>query len=66
MKERMYLSAAGIIFTVVAGGHLLRILYSGDVIIFGWVVPFFLSWIGVVVATYLAYSSFHLAARMKR
>ena len=66
VKERMYLTAAGVIFTVVAGGHLLRILYNGDVVIFGWAVPLFLSWIGVVVATYLAYTSFHLATRMKR
>jgi hypothetical protein len=66
IKERMYLVAAGVVFTVVAGGHLLRILYNGDVTIFGWTVPIFLSWFGVVAATYLAYSSFHLAGRLKR
>jgi hypothetical protein len=41
VKERMYLTAAGVVFTVVAGGHLLRILYNGDVSIFGWTVPLF-------------------------
>ena len=66
IKERTYLTAAGIIFIVVAGGHLIRVLYSGDVIVFGWEVPFLLSWIGIAAATYLAYASFHFAARIRR
>src|SRR5438105_590689 len=66
IKERMYLTVAGAIFTVVALAHLSRVLYSGDLSIFGWDVPVFLSWIGVAVSTYLAYASFHFAARMKK
>ncbi len=65
VKERMYLTAAGAIFTVVALGHLTRVLYQGDFSIFGWDVPIFVSWLGVIVATYLAYASFHFAARIK-
>ena len=65
MKERMYLTFAGAIFTVVAFAHLYRVVYTGDVSIFGWDVPVFVSWIGVAVATYLAYTSFHLASSMK-
>ncbi len=63
MKERFYLTAAGAIFTVIALGHLTRILYRADVVILGWNVPIFLSWIGIGVATYLAYASFHFATR---
>ena len=66
IKERMYLTVAGIVFSLVAVAHLIRILYQGDVVLFGWDVPVFLSWIGVAVATYLAYSSFHFAGRLKR
>ena len=66
IKERFYLVASGTVFTVVALAHLIRVVYSGDLVIFGWTAPIFLSWIGVVVATFLAYSSFHLAARMKQ
>lgn len=65
VKERMYLVAAGAIFAVVALGHLARVLYQGDLSIFGWDVPVFVSWLGVIVATYLAYASFHFAARVK-
>jgi hypothetical protein len=64
MKERMYLVVAGAIFTVVAAGHLLRLATSADVTVLGWDVPVFLSWIGVAIATYLAYASFHFAARI--
>ena len=65
MKERMYLVLAGAVFTVIAVGHLVRVVYSGDVSVFGWDVPVYVSWIGVVVSTYLAYASFHFAGRMK-
>jgi hypothetical protein len=66
MKERMYLTVAGAIFTVVTLAHLSRVLYAGDLSIFGWEVPIFLSWICVAVAAYLSYSSFYFAARAKR
>lgn len=65
VKERLYLVAAGAIFTVVAFVHLARILYQGELTIFGWTAPLFLSWLGVAAATYLAYASFHFASRMK-
>jgi len=65
IKERMYLTAAGAIFTVILLGHLAHVLYSGDISILGWDVPVFLSWLGVLVAGYLAYASFHFAMRMK-
>jgi hypothetical protein len=65
LKERMYLTVAGVIFTIVAVVHIVHILYQGDVIIFGWYVPVFLSWLGVAVSAYLAYASFHFATRMK-
>ncbi len=66
MKERMYLVLSGAIFTVVTLAHLSRVIFSGDLGIFGWEVPIFLSWIGVAVAAYLAYSSFYFAARVRR
>ena len=66
IKERLYLTVAGVIFTVVAGAHIVRMLYQGEVVFFGWAVPLFLSWIGAAVATYLAYASFYLATRLRR
>ena len=65
-KERMYLILAGSIFTVVALAHLVRIFSGGDLIILGWSAPLWLSWIGTVVASYLAYASFHFATMRPR
>ena len=66
LKERAYMVMTGAIFTVVFLGHLSRVLYSGDLVFFGWDVPVFLSWLGVVVSGYLAYVSFYFASRLKR
>lgn len=65
VKERMYFVAAGAIFTVVGVGHLLRVFTGAEVVIMGWNVPIFLSWMGILVTSYLAYASFHLASRRR-
>jgi hypothetical protein len=65
VKERVYFVFAGAIFTVVCLAHLARVLTGAEFVIFGWYVPVFLSWIGIVVSFYLAYASFHLAGRRK-
>ncbi len=65
-RERTYLVIAGAIFMVVAVVHLIR-LFTGDINlnILGWVVPLWISWIGVIVAGYLSYLSFSLAAKLE-
>jgi hypothetical protein len=65
MRERTYVLVAGGIFTVVAAAHLYRLFTGLDFVILGWDAPLWLSWFGVAVATYLAYTSFHFAARMQ-
>jgi len=65
VKESTYLLITGVIFSIVALTHLVRVLYSTDIILFGWEVPIFLSWIGITVATYLAFSSFYFLSRAK-
>jgi hypothetical protein len=60
-KERNYLMVAGCIFTLVAFAHLLRIFTGTDLVLLGWAAPLWLSWLGVIVATYLAYASFHFS-----
>ena len=66
MREKSYLMVAGLIFTVVGLVHLWRLFASADLIIGGWAVPLWLSWFGVAATVYLAYMSFHLAARVRR
>ncbi len=65
VRERTYLLITGIVFSIIALAHLVRVLYQTEIIILGWQVPIFLSWIGILVATYLAFSSFYFMARSK-
>ncbi len=66
IRERGYLLIVGIIFAAVALVHLSRLLFNFDLVLGGWEVPTWLSWIGTVVTVYLSYMSFHIAARVKR
>ena len=66
IRERSYLLIAGIVFSVVAAAHLLRVFLGIDLVIGTWAAPLWLSWFGLAVTTYLAYMSFRLAMRMKR
>lgn len=65
IREHTYLLITGIVFSVIALAHLVRVLYNTDIIIFGWNVPIFLSWGGIAIALYLAFSSFYFMVRAK-
>jgi len=65
-SEKSLLMIAGIVFLIVALAHLLRIGLGLDLILGDFAVPVWLSWIGVFVAGYLSYSSFHFALRGKK
>ncbi len=65
IKERMYFIAAGVIFATISLVHFTRIITGSDFSILGWDAPVFLSWVGVIVSSYLAYASFHLSGRRK-
>ncbi|HVM58873.1 MAG TPA: hypothetical protein VMT80_00895 [Candidatus Paceibacterota bacterium] len=64
-SERTLLYLAGTLFLVVAIAHFLRITFGWSLILGGFAVPQWLSWIGFAVTLYLSYSSFHFA-RMRR
>lgn len=66
LRERAYILGVGVVFTIVAVAHLYRIFANGDLNLMGWDVPVWLSWFGVMVATYLAYSSFHMLSKLPR
>ncbi len=64
-REHTYLLVAGSIFSIIALAHLWRIFATGALVLMGWTVPLWLSWFGVIITAYLAYSSFRFALRMK-
>lgn len=60
MNQKTYLQVTGLLLTVGAIVHLLRVLLGWPASIAGWDVPVWLSLVAVVVAGYLAYSAYKL------
>jgi len=65
MRERTYLLVAGSVFGIVAVAHLARVFAGADIILAGWAVPLWLSWIGTAFAAYLSYASLRLALSIR-
>ncbi len=60
LNQKTYLQVTGLLLTVGAIVHLLRVLLGWPASIAGWDVPVWLSLVAVVVAGYLAYSAYKL------
>lgn len=65
-SERTLLKITGIVFLVVALAHLTRLMFNADIILGGFEIPLWLSWVGVIVTGYLSYASFHFAGMRRR
>lgn len=63
--KNLPLIVAGIIFTIVGLGHLLRIMYHWQANIAGYNIPMSVSMVAFVVATILALWMFSAAARLR-
>lgn len=63
MDQKRFNMLAGVIFAAVALLHALRILMGWPVVIGGWVVPIWVSGIGLVVAGGLSYFAISLVRR---
>ena len=63
MEQKTFNTVAGAIFAVVALAHLLRLVLGWPVVVGGWTVPMWVSWIGLVVAGGLCYLASSLAMR---
>jgi hypothetical protein len=62
MDRKTFCMLAGIIFTLVAMFHLVRIYVDWPVMIVDWSVPKSVSWIALIVAAGLALFAFRFAA----
>ena len=61
MNSRKYCVVSGILFSLVAIAHLLRILNGASVLIDDYAVPMSVSWVGLVVPGVLALWAFRVA-----
>jgi hypothetical protein len=61
MTQRTFSLVTAALFLLIALLHAVRLLRAWQVTIEGAVVPLWVSWIGLVIAAYLAYQGFRLA-----
>ena len=61
MTQKTFTVAAGVIFTLVAGLHLLRVVLGWNAVIGGWDVPRWISWLALAVSGFLGYAAFTLS-----
>ncbi len=58
MNQKTFTATAGVVFSIVAALHALRLLLGWEAMIGGWAVPMWLSWVALAAAGYLAYTAF--------
>ncbi len=58
MHERTYFLVVGTVFTLVGVLHLARLAFRWEAILNGTIVPFWISWLGLIIGTALALESF--------
>lgn len=63
MNQRTFLRIAGGVFALVALLHAARLLWQWDVVIAGWVVPSWVSWVALFMAGALASIAVKLSRR---
>jgi hypothetical protein len=66
MSRKAYLLVSAIVFSLVALAHVARIVFGWSVVVGGWSVPMWLSWIALLVTGGLAYFGFSLAGQSSR
>ena len=59
--QKMYIKLTGLIFSIIAILHLLRLIFRWDVIMGDWQIPVWVSFIGVAASGFLAYIAFKLS-----
>jgi hypothetical protein len=63
MTHKTFTLVAGVIFLLIALGHLSRLVFKWSVLLGGWVVPFWVNGVALLVFAYLAYQGFLLAKK---
>ena len=63
MSDRAFSLAAGIVFLLIALGHLARIIMGVPVVVEGVSVPVWASVVALVVTAFLSYEGLHLARK---
>lgn len=60
MGHRNYCVVSGVLFSLVALAHLLRIIYGMSIQVEEYAVPMFVSWMGLILPAVLAFWAFRI------
>ena len=63
MTPKTYALVTGGLFSIVALVHLLRLAQGWDITIAGWLVPMWVSWIGLIIPGILAFFGLRFGTR---
>ena len=61
MTPRIFCLIAVAVFSLIALGHAIRVLFGWHVTVANVVVPVWISWIGLAIAAFLAYEGFRFS-----
>jgi hypothetical protein len=61
MRHKEYCIVSGVLFTLVALAHLLRIVYGMSITVDDFAVPMLVSWVGLIVPAALATWAFRIS-----
>ena len=63
MSQKAYAFTTATLFTLIGLLHALRLTFRWTVVLESWQVPMWASWIGFVIALFLAFEGFRLAKK---
>jgi hypothetical protein len=63
MNQNAFSLAAGVVFGLIALGHILRVAFGASFVVQDFSVPMWASWIAIVITGYLAYEGLRLARK---
>jgi len=63
MKRKTFFSISAAIFFLIAILHVLRLIYGWEAVIGNWEVPFWVSWIALIIAGYVSYQGFQFSKK---
>ncbi len=63
MSQKTFSLTAGVIFALIALGHILRVVFALEWTVQDQAIPMWASWVALVIAGYFAYEGLRLARK---
>lgn len=63
MKQKTFSLLASAVFSLIALGHLSRLVFEWPILLGGWTVPFWVNWVALPIFAYLAYQGFRMSRK---